>query len=65
MLCDTPPAPKLEPLKWEGVSFVDNISYCENGMTEWSEFNLPETIDIPHILTSMKVRRYLKLCSQM
>ena len=62
MLCDTPSVPKLEPLKWEGVSFVNNISYCENGMKvwreynigqgkfiEWSEFNLPETIDIPHI----------------
>ena len=62
MLCDTPPVPKLEPLKWEGVSFVNNISYCENGMKvwreynigqrkfiEWSEFNLPEAIEIPHI----------------
>ena len=62
MLCDTPSVPTLEPLKWEGVSFVNNISYCENGMKvwreynigqgkfrEWSEFNLPETISIPHI----------------
>ena len=62
MLCDTPSVPKLEPLKWEGASFVNNISYCENGMKvwreynigqgkfiEWSEFNLPEAIDIPHI----------------
>jgi hypothetical protein len=62
MLCDTPLVPSLEPLKWEGVSFVNNIAYCENGMKvwreynfgqgkfrEWSEFNLPETISIPHI----------------
>ena len=61
MLCDTPSVPQLEPLKWEGVSFVNNIS-CENDMKvwreynigqgkfmEWSEFNLPESIDIPHI----------------
>ena len=53
---------KLEPLKWEVVSFINNISYCENGVKvwreynigqgkflKWSEFNLPETISIPHI----------------
>ncbi len=32
MLRDTPSVATLEPLKWEGVSFVNNISYCENGM---------------------------------
>jgi hypothetical protein len=77
MLCDTPLVPTLEPLKWEGVSFVNNISYCENGMKvwreyniglgkflEWSEFNLPETISFL-ILTSMKVRLPPKLPSHM
>ena len=67
MLCDTPPVPKLEPLKWEGVSFVNNIPYCEKGMKvwreynigqgkfiEWREFNLPETIEIPHITAKLR-----------
>jgi hypothetical protein len=39
MLRDTPSVPTLEPLKWEGVSFVNDISYCENGMKVWREYN--------------------------
>ena len=40
MLCDTPSVPTLEPLKWEGVSFINNISYCENGVKVWREYNI-------------------------
>ncbi len=39
MLRHTPSVPTLEPLKWEGVSFVNDISYCENGMKVWREYN--------------------------
>ena len=39
MLRDTPSVPTLEPLKLEGVSFVNDISYWENGMKVWREYN--------------------------
>ena len=39
MLRDTLSVPKLEPLKWVCVSFVNDISYCENGMKVWREYN--------------------------
>lgn len=62
MLCDPPTVPKSEPLKWDGVSFINNISYSEDGMQvwqeynigegtflKWSEFNLPSKISTPQI----------------
>lgn len=62
MLCDPPSIPKSEPLKWEGVSFINNISYSKNGMKvwreygigegkflRWSEFSLPRKIPLPEI----------------
>ena len=62
MLCETPSIPKLDPLKWDGVSFINNISYKKDGMTvwreygigegkilKWSEFGLPEDIPLPKL----------------
>ena len=62
MLCDPPTVPKSEPLKWDGVSFINNISYSEDGkqvwqeynigegmFLKWSEFNLPSKISMPQI----------------
>ena len=62
MLCDPPTVPKSEPLKWDGVSFINNISYSKDGMQvwqeynigegtflKWREFNLPSKISMPQI----------------
>ena len=62
MLCDPPTVPKSEPLKWDGVSFINNILYSNNGIKvwqeynigegkfiKWSEFYLPREISIPQI----------------
>lgn len=62
MLCETPSIPKLDPLKWDGVSFINNISYKKDGMKvwreygigegkilKWSEFGLPEDIPLPKL----------------
>ena len=62
MLCDPPTVPKSEPLKWDGVSFINNISYSNDGIIvwqeynigegkfiKWSEFNLPRKIFTPRI----------------
>ncbi len=67
ILCDASSVPTLEPLKWEGVSFVNNISYCKNGMKvwreynigqgkflEWSEFNLPRLKQFPFLIFSQR-----------
>ena len=62
MLCDPPTVPKSEPFKWDGVSFINNISYSNDGIRvwqeydigegkfiKWSEFNLPKEIPTPQI----------------
>ena len=32
MVCDPPLIQRIEPLKWDGVSFINNIEYTKNGM---------------------------------
>ncbi|XP_031565193.1 uncharacterized protein LOC116300455 [Actinia tenebrosa] len=62
MLCDPPSVPNLVPLKWDGVSFINNISYNKNGMKvcreygigegktlKWSAFSLPKSILLPKL----------------
>ncbi len=62
MLRHTPFSAYIRAIKMGRCKFFNNISYCENGMKvrreynigqrkflEWSEFNPPETISIPHI----------------
>ena len=63
MVCDPPLIPRIEPLKWDGVSFINNIEYTKNGMKvwreygvgvgktlKWSEFNLPKEIPLPKLI---------------
>ena len=33
-----PPPPKITPVKWEGVSFINNIAYSEEGMRVWRAY---------------------------
>ena len=59
-LCDTQDIPKSTPVKWDGVSFINNIEYGKEGMRvwrsygvgpgkflPWSQFNLPESYSVP------------------
>ena len=59
-LCDTQDIPKSAPVKWDGVSFINNIEYGNEGMRvwrsyavgpgkflPWSQFNLPESYSVP------------------
>ena len=70
MLCDTQTIPKLVSLKWDGVSFINNIEYGHEGMRvwrsyvvgpgkflPWSEFDFPENHSVPvlNILKEAKV----------
>lgn len=69
MLCDTQNIPKSVPVKWEGVSFVHNIEYGNEGMRvwrayavgpgkflPWSQFDFPENYSVP-MLTILKEAR--------
>jgi len=60
MLCDTQNIPKSVPVKWEGVSFIHNIEYGNEGMRvwrsyavgpgkflPWSQFHFPENFSVP------------------
>ena len=66
MLCDTQNIPKSVPVKWEGVSFINNIEYGNEGMRvwrsyavgpgkflPWSQFDFPEHYSVP-MLTTLK-----------
>ena len=70
MLCDTQNIPKLMPLKWDGVSFINNIEYGREGMRvwrsyavgpgkflPWSQFSFPENYSVPvlNILKEAKI----------
>ncbi|KAK3724025.1 hypothetical protein QZH41_008870 [Actinostola sp. cb2023] len=50
-LCGTPnntPSTK-STLKWEGVSLVSNIEYCEEGLRIWRAYNVgPGEVDLSH-----------------
>ena len=59
-LCDTQDIPKSAPVKCDGVSFINNIEYGNEGMRvprsyavgpgkflPWSQFNLPESYSVP------------------
>ena len=63
-LCDIQDIPKCAPVKWEGVSFINNIEYSDEGMRvwrsfavgpgkflPWSQFNLPESYSVPMLNT--------------
>ena len=69
MLCDTQNIPKSVPVKWEGVSFIHNIKYGNEGMRvwrsyavgpgkflPWSQFDFPDTCSVP-MLTILKEAR--------
>ena len=69
MLCDTQNIPKPVPVKWEGVSFINNVEYGNEGMRvwrscavgpgkflPWSQFDLPEKYSVP-MLTMLKEAR--------
>jgi hypothetical protein len=62
MLCDPPIIPEFEPVKWEGVSFINNISYSKDGIRiwrqygigpgkvlNWSKFSLPKKYPMPEL----------------
>ena len=43
ILCDPPAAPKPEPFKCDGLSFINNISYTSiDGIRVWQEHNTGE-----------------------
>ena len=65
-LCDTQDIPKSAPIKWDGVSFINNIEYGNEGMRvwrsyavglgkflPWNQFNLPEYYSVP-VLNTLK-----------
>ena len=65
-LYDTQDIPKSAPLKWDGVSFINNIEYGSEGMRvwrsyavgpgkflPWSQFNFPESYSVP-VLNTLK-----------
>ena len=65
-LCDTQDIPKFAPIKWDGVSFINNIEYGNEGMRvwrsyavgpgkflPWNQFNLPECYSVP-VLNTLK-----------
>ena len=69
MLCDTQNIPKSVPVQWEGVSFVHNIEYGNEGMRVWrsyavrpgkfllwSQIDFPENYSVP-MLTILKEAR--------
>lgn len=60
MLCEPPEMARHEPLKWEGVSVINNISYNKDGVKvwrqygigkgktmKWSDFSAPRKISLP------------------
>ena len=70
MLCNTQTIPKLVSLKWDGVSFINNIEYGNEGtrvwrsyavglgkFLPWSKFNFQENYSVPvlNILKEAKV----------
>ena len=72
LLCDTQTIPKLVSLKWDGVSFINNIQYASEGMRvwrsyaigpgnflPWSKFNFPENYSVP-VLNMLKETKVLK-----
>ncbi|XP_028517294.1 uncharacterized protein LOC114575856 [Exaiptasia diaphana] len=65
MLCEPPEMPRHDPLKWEGVSVINDITYKENGVEvwreygigkgktiQWSEFTAPKKIPLPTMTIS-------------
>lgn len=70
ILCDPPLVPKVVPLKWEGVSFINNISYDKDVMRmwreygigegktlKWSVFSLPKEIPLPKLTITEEATR--------
>ena len=70
VLCDTQTIPNLVSLKWDGVSFINNIEYGNEGtrvwrsyavgpgkFLPWSKFNFQENYSVPvlNILKEAKV----------
>ena len=69
MLCDIQNIRKSIPVKWEGVSFINNVEYGNEGMRvwrsyavgpgkflPWSQFDFPENYSVP-MLTILKEAR--------
>ena len=69
-LCDKLDIPKSAPVKWDGVSLINNIEYSNEGMRvwrsyavgpskflPWSQFTLPESYSVPvlNILKEAKI----------
>ncbi len=40
MLCEPPQIPKLDPLKWEGVSYISDLCYNKDGVKVWREYGI-------------------------
>jgi hypothetical protein len=62
VLCDPPSIPKSEPLKWDGVSYINNIEYSKDCMKvkreygigegkilKWSAVSLPREIPLSNL----------------
>ena len=69
-LCDKLDIPKSAPVKWDGVSLINNIEYSKEGMRvwrsyavgpgkfrPWSQFTLPESYSVPvlNVLKGAKI----------
>lgn len=66
-LCGPQSSEKPPAIKWDGVSFLNNMEYTEGGIRvwraynvgkgrfiPWSEFNIPNTYDCPTLNTVAK-----------
>ena len=64
-LCSPPPSTIRKSMKWEGVSFIRNIQYSQEGLRVWRAYNIgpgkfipwrkfdvPNQQDVPSLVTS-------------
>ena len=46
VLCDPPSIPKLEPLKWDGVSYINNIEYNKDWIKVKREYGIGDLVRV-------------------
>ena len=46
VLCDPPSIPKSEPLKWDGVSYINNIEYNKDCMKVKREYGIGDLVRV-------------------
>ena len=64
-LCSPPSSTNRKSVKWEGVSFISNIQYSEEGLWVWRAYNIgpgkfipwrkfevPDKQDVPSLVSS-------------